>query len=112
MVKDHKGNIFESKNEMYKYYNLRKQTVKSRLKMGWSLEQSLTTPTKRFVSCLTRLPKKENESKFHPMDHLGNNYKHVHEYPKYWGIDPSGVRIDHFNRPLEKALTTHLKERD
>lgn len=45
-VKDHKGNFFRNKKERSLKYGLTPVTVHKRLKMGWSLEKALTTPTK------------------------------------------------------------------
>ena len=45
-VTDHKGNVFRNNKEMYLKYGLSHNTVRKRLKMGWSLEKALTTPAK------------------------------------------------------------------
>lgn len=45
-VKDHKGIFFRNKKERSLKYGLTPVTVHKRLKMGWSLEKALTTPTK------------------------------------------------------------------
>ena len=39
---DHLGNKFKSQNEMCRYYNIKRHTLKSRLELGWTLEQALT----------------------------------------------------------------------
>lgn len=40
--KDHLGNIYKSKNEMCKKYNISRYTLRSRLELGWTLEDALT----------------------------------------------------------------------
>lgn len=102
LVKDHLGNEFKTKTEMYAYYNKPGTTVKNRLKRGWTLEQALTI---------------DNESNSQKInfgkpcyDHLGNKYPNIRSMCEayettekvYWGR----VRI---GWSVEKALTTPLQ---
>ena len=68
---DHLGNIFRNQKEMCDYYGISVRLYTYRIKQGWSLADTLTTPLK---------------SKPSP-DHLNNNYKHVHVFPELFKID-------------------------
>lgn len=46
LVKDHLGNTYKSIGSLCKHYNITRSAYDSRLKTGWSLEDTLTTPVK------------------------------------------------------------------
>lgn len=92
VVTDHLGNRYNSAGIMCRKYGISYQTFNSRLKLGWSLKDSLTIPvSKRNVS--------EVE------DHLGNIFHGVREMCVYYGLDIRTYqrRIEH-GATLEEAL--------
>lgn len=94
VIRDHLGNEFKSHREMCKCYGLNDSTFFQRLKKGWSLEKSLTYPTKIKVR-----------------DHLGNEFNSYKEMASYWGIS-----IDAYNKrkrngwSLKDSLTVPINE--
>ena len=47
LCKDHRGNSFESKRKMCKFYNITTWAFSKRIKDGWSLERALMQPMKK-----------------------------------------------------------------
>ena len=45
-IVDHKGNVWKSKIEMCKYYNINWTTYDNRMQKGWSMKDALETPVK------------------------------------------------------------------
>ena len=70
---DHKGNVFSSETEMCKYYNIKLDTFKSRIKHGMSLQDSLETPLVSISddACI---------------DHCGRKFSSIKEMASYWGV--------------------------
>ncbi len=93
MVKDHLGNEYSSFKEMCKQYNFSPDTVKYRLKKGWSIEKALTEPNARVVT-----------------DHKGEIYPSLEEMLKIYGINRN-VYYDRMRRGWnkEKTLTEPVK---
>lgn len=76
MVKDHKGQEFESNRQMAVFYHLPYQTFLSRKKKNWSLEECLTgKKTKR----------KSPTDVSRRTDHLGRIYPTVEDMCEAWG---------------------------
>lgn len=71
--KDHLGNVYASETDMCKFYNITKGAYKGRIKRGWSLEESLTTPTTNMSSSIT--------------DHQGNIFSSHKDMCIFYGID-------------------------
>ena len=69
---DHKGQSFESFEQLARFYAMCPDTLKHRLKGGMSLEQALTTPVRRgqHVAC---------------KDHLGTVYYTFTDMCRHWG---------------------------
>lgn len=71
-VKDHLGNEFNSVAEMCRHYGINNITYVDRIKAGWTVEQSLTTPVKdKCKKC---------------KDHLGNEYNSIAEMCNHYNI--------------------------
>ena len=68
---DHTGKKFNSMTEMAEEYGIPDTLLSSRLKRGWSLEDSLT--------------KKNKSSKTECCDHLGNKYESLGAMCEYYG---------------------------
>ena len=83
---DHKGQIFESFEQLAKHYAMCPKTLKNRLKRGLSLEQALTMPVRRgqHVAC---------------KDHLGNVYYTFTDMCDFWGVKYTTF-ISRLNRGL------------
>lgn len=89
---DHLGNTFESVSDMCKYWNISSKNYNHRIRMGWSVENALTTPVNG-----TKLPK---------IDHLGNTFDTVDSMCKHWGIEYATLkRRIKSGWSLEDALT-------
>lgn len=71
--KDHKGIEYKSINEMCRTYNITKTTLRSRLELGWTLEQILENPGNHSFSIKVK-------------DHLGNEFKTQDEMLKYHNV--------------------------
>ena len=41
---DHLGQVFNTESDMFKHWGIPESIGKSRLKNGWSIEKTLTTP--------------------------------------------------------------------
>ena len=94
--KDHLGNIYSSVKDMcnmYKHYDITEDAYRSRLKLGWTLEEALTTPV-RDLSVY---------------DHLGNKYPNIKTMCKHYGITDSAYQSRlKLGWTLEETLTTPL----
>ena len=95
-VTDHLGNKFESTSELCRFYNIKLSMYKERLKLGWTVEQAITTPAKNM-----KIVKKECT------DHLGNKFTSLNEMCKAYNL----TRYCYSSRlklgwTQEKALTT------
>lgn len=42
--KDHLGNMYSSITDMCRFYKITRSTYKNRIKLGWSLKDTLTIP--------------------------------------------------------------------
>ncbi len=85
---DHLGNTYESQKDMYDAYNISAGAVVFRLNNGWSLKDSLETPTK-----------KDTFSQ-HCFDHLGNEFKSISEMCRYHNIKRTT-----FNARMKQGLS-------
>lgn len=100
--KDHLGNTFIGLKSMCDHYKITTSAYYQRLRAGWTLEETLTTPigehTKKGVSC---------------KDHLGNEFPSIGDMIKHYGITRTvyGYRKK-LKWTLEDILTTPLKEQD
>ena len=83
---DHKGQNFESFEELAKNYAMCPKTLKTRLKSGMSLEQALTMPVRRGQHVVCK-------------DHLGTIYWTFKDMCTHWGAKYSTF-IERFNRGL------------
>lgn len=97
--KDHMGNIFVSQEARAKAYGLNGVTVANRLREGWALEESLTTPlyhhTRPDHVCT---------------DHLGNKYQSLRDMCDYYKMSVSCYqRRRQAGMSLEECLTTPLR---
>ena len=83
---DHQGRIFESFEQLARFYAMCPDTLKHRLKRGLSLEQALTTPVRRgqHVQC---------------KDHLGDVYYTFTDMCTRWQVKYSTF-ISRLNRGL------------
>lgn len=96
-VKDHMENEFDSVIDMCKYWGKEYNTYRSRISMGWSVEQALTTPLlSNKVVC---------------RDHLNNEYKSLLDMCKTYGISTNTYRYrKEQGWSLEKILTTPISD--
>lgn len=81
--KDHKGNEFPNLNKMCGFYKISTATYYSRIKMGWSLRKTLTTPTKS-QSLANGYQKATTPCK----DHKGKKYISVVAMCDAYGVNP------------------------
>ena len=101
---DHLGNIWPSQTAMCKHYGVTKMQIRSRIELGWTLEEILTHPEKKSTN-------KECT------DHLGNKFKSQKDMYAYWGVSESIYkrRIRVMGLSQKEALETknfHIKEYD
>ena len=92
---DHLGNVFKSKKEMCKFYNITANGYDQRIKKGMSKEEALTT---KKATCSD----KEDRT-----DHLGQLFDSLNQMCEHWGIGKN----KYLNRirsgwSKEKALTS------
>lgn len=83
---DHKGQAFESFEELAKNYGMCPDTLKHRLKGGMSLKEALTIPVRRGQHVMCK-------------DHLGNVYWTFTDMCKFWGVNYSTF-VARFDRGL------------
>lgn len=81
IIYDHKGNEYSSVGEMCNAYNIDFAMYGSRIRQGWSLEKTLTTPPEEI-----QIGKKEC------VDHLGNHFKSQAEMMRHWGVTKDQLR--------------------
>ena len=96
-VTDHKGIEYQSISEMCRTYGIRNQTYRERIKLGFTVEQALTTPVNSQVSFKNIICQ----------DHLGNTYRSLNEMCRHYNV----TRYQYQSRiklgwSVEKALTT------
>lgn len=95
MIKDHLGNSYESVKQMAKAYQLPYKTVHMRLKRGWSIEKTLTSPVQNVNKTC--------------MDHEGRTFKSVKDMVKYYGISEKAFHSRlHNGWSLKDSLTIPL----
>lgn len=100
--KDHLGNVFIGLKTMCEHYGITTSAYYQRLRAGWTLEETLTTPigdhTKKGISC---------------KDHLGNEFSSIGDMLDHYGITRTvyGYRKK-LGWTLEKILTTPFKVQD
>lgn len=93
MIKDHLGNHFESESSMVRHYNIPRQTFRSRIDKGWSLEKALTFGKKSHTV----------------HDHLGNKFSSISSMVKHYGISYQAFLSRRAKgMSLKDALTTPL----
>ena len=87
--KDHLGNTYRSISAMCKEYNINLSTYKSRIRRGYSIEDSLCA--EKHSEIVRANNAKENNAKAHNKctDHLGNKYRSIHAMCKAYGISSS-----------------------
>ena len=90
--KDHLGNVFESKTQMCKHWNISYSVFNTRMqKYGWSLEDALTVPAGSKQIC---------------RDHLGNTFATRKEMCDYWHVPVTTFKSRRQQKmTLEQALT-------
>lgn len=72
--KDHLGNVYKSINEMCRQYGITKTVLRSRIELGWTLQQILENPAKKI-----------NYEKV--KDHLGNEFSSRKEMCQYHNVN-------------------------
>lgn len=107
-VVDHKGNSYRSVAQMARSYGITSITLHERLKRGWSVEESLTTPVD---TSSYRKSKKITNVKV--QDHLGNWYDSYYALAKAYGLSFSTLygRVIKLGWSIEKALLTPTQSR-
>jgi len=81
VIYDHKKNAYSSVGEMCKAYGIDFAMYGSRIRQGWSLEKTLTTPPEEI-----QIGKKEC------VDHKGNHFKSQAEMMRFWGVTKDQLR--------------------
>lgn len=91
---DHLGNEWPSQAQMCKHYGVTKDQFRSRIELGWTLEQILTNP-------------KTIEHKHECYDHLGNKFESKLEMYTHYKQNPQIVkrRMEKLGLSYEDALT-------
>ncbi len=93
---DHIGNHFVSEAEMAKHYGIPYNTLRDRIRRGYSVEEALTTPV---VDINYASPKSST-------DHKGNVFVSEKEMCRHYGIDRSTFKQRRLRgMSLEDALT-------
>jgi hypothetical protein len=94
--RDHLGHKYDSINDMCRHYGISKTMLRSRLELGWTLEQILENPNKI-----------DNSKKV--KDHLGNQYSTQKEMLQHYGIYDATFRHRQ-NRgcTLEECLSDNI----
>lgn len=96
--KDHKGNVYDSRGMMCRYYNISYSCFNSRINAGWSLKDALETPLHGFNrKC---------------QDHRGTEFESEHAMCDYYGIN-IGTYRGRIKKgwDLQAALETGVSER-
>lgn len=106
--RDHLGKEHPSGRDMCAAWGIHPSTFSGRLDRGWTLEQALTVPARG------NGPKVNSRSKDPIKDHLGREFVSIGAMCRHWGLSEkvywSRKRICKW--PLEKILTTPVRERD
>lgn len=76
-IQDHKGNWFATIVDMCDWYGINKETYKSRIRIGWSLEDTLTTPVRKTNH--KKIPKEVKENGINPGTY---HYRKKKGYPE------------------------------
>lgn len=94
---DHLGNVFDSTNQMCKYWGVSKSKYLSRINSGWSKEKALSTKEDMYI-------RGELEDR---TDHLGQVFDSIIQMCEHWGVNPRTYknRIRRGKWSKEKALT-------
>ena len=96
--RDHLGNEYQSQKEMLKAYGINHDVYKYRIKQGWGLEKTLTTPVAPHDHSCT--------------DHLGNEYPSKSAMAKAYGITYPILKSRlKYGYSLEEALTMPVDKR-
>ena len=97
---DHKGNVFNSLNEMCEYWGVSVNAFNYRNRKGFSLEK-----------CLDASEIKNKTSSKECIDHTGRKFGSIKEMCEYWGVDVSTFsdRVTK-NRPLSECLSANTLE--
>lgn len=98
---DHLGNNFKGLRAMCKHYGITVSVYYQRLRLGWSLEETLTTPigdhTKKGVAC---------------KDHLGNSFESIGDMIEHYGVTRTAYSYrKKLGWSLEDILTKPLKSK-
>lgn len=96
---DHLGNIFKSKKEMCKYWDISIIAYEKRIKKGMGKEEALTSKKKTYSEEQDRT------------DHLGNVFNSIAQMCKYWNIT-NHIYTKRINDgwTKEQALTFNIKQ--
>ena len=107
-VVDHKGNSYRSVAQMARSYGISSITLHERLKRGWSIEESLTTPVDT-----SNYRKSKKIMNIRVKDHLGNWYDSYYALAKAYGLSFSTLygRVAKLGWSIEKALLTPTQSR-
>jgi hypothetical protein len=97
---DHIGNSFPSKKAMCEHYGIPITVYHSRIRLGWSMEKSLTEP-------IADVPGNTKTA----TDHTGQKFRSISEMCKAWNITRSlyNIRIKS-GCSIEEALTMPKKD--
>lgn len=107
-VVDHKGNSYRSVAQMARSYGISSITLHERLKRGWSVEESLTTPVDT-----SNYRKSKKITNVKVQDHLGNWYDSYYSMAKAYDLSFSTLygRLVTLGWSVEKALLTPTQKR-
>ena len=81
-VEDHCGNIFPSVSDMCRHYSISKNNYFQRIKNGWTLEETLTTPIRSNRACVYVC----EEVGAGVEDHKGNRFNTVEDMCNYHNV--------------------------
>lgn len=97
---DHLGNEFRSLKDMCGKYGLRTNLYCNRIKMGWTMEEALTTP-------IGKNPRKGSRC----CDHEGRVFPSISAMARHWGVSIKAIHSRlRKGWPLEVALTWDPKK--
>lgn len=105
-VTDHNGKQYNTAAKMCEAYGISYRTYLARIKAGWGLKRSLTTPLHSRAKALN------GKSKW--KDHKGNEFISAREMCEYWNVVSYTVfckRIYNRKWSIEDALTKPLHYR-
>jgi hypothetical protein len=108
---DHLGNEYDNQKLLCEAYGINDATFRRRLKMGWSMENVLTTPVQNTEVETRGCEQISGQVDKKYIDHLGNEYLSQKDMCNAYDIDPSTFR-DRLKRgwSLEKALTSPITQ--